>query len=171
MGAGPAGCAAALNLRKLNINTLIIERKKIPREKTCGGLLTKAGLDFIEDYLELNLDSEVFETPKKVGLYYSPPAGFSNGGKVKNYLIYNINRTKFDYWLTKKTLEYGANLFTDTKVNKIYKIKDEIILETLEGKKIRTKYLIGADGVKSYVRKEILDKNKIPPLYIKKLIK
>ena len=34
MGAGPAGCAAALKLRKFGINTLIIERKKIPNRKS-----------------------------------------------------------------------------------------------------------------------------------------
>lgn len=36
IGAGPAGCAAALALRSSGLNVVLIDRATFPRDKTCG---------------------------------------------------------------------------------------------------------------------------------------
>ncbi|MGD1277536.1 MAG: FAD-dependent oxidoreductase [Tepidisphaeraceae bacterium] len=36
IGAGPAGCAAAIALRRLGRAVLLIEQQRFPRDKVCG---------------------------------------------------------------------------------------------------------------------------------------
>jgi len=40
IGAGPGGATAAFELAKAGVKTLLIEKQKLPRHKTCGGGLT-----------------------------------------------------------------------------------------------------------------------------------
>ena len=40
IGAGPAGSAAAIELARAGRRTLLIEKKRFPREKVCGGCLS-----------------------------------------------------------------------------------------------------------------------------------
>ena len=48
VGAGPAGLTCAKILNQNNINTLIVEKKKMPRYKACGGLLSKKSTSVLE---------------------------------------------------------------------------------------------------------------------------
>jgi flavin-dependent dehydrogenase len=40
IGAGPGGATAAFELAQAGVKTLLIEKQKLPRHKTCGGGLT-----------------------------------------------------------------------------------------------------------------------------------
>src|SRR5512139_2655565 len=40
IGAGPAGSAAAIELARAGRRTLLVEKKRFPREKVCGGCLS-----------------------------------------------------------------------------------------------------------------------------------
>ena len=41
IGAGPAGSSAAMTLATRGIDVCLIDKKEFPREKLCGGLLTR----------------------------------------------------------------------------------------------------------------------------------
>jgi geranylgeranyl reductase family protein len=166
IGGGPAGCSAALRLSQIGLKPIIIELKEFPREKVCGGLLTVAAIDFLKDYLNLEIEESIFEIPKELGLFYIPPSGFENGGAVKNYKIINISREKFDYWFSKQIIDNDIALITNQIVNKIWFKEENIFVSTRKGDLYKSRFLIGADGVNSYVRNNIFnEKQKKAPIY------
>ena len=48
IGAGPAGCMTAKRVADAGYDVLLVERMKIPREKSCSGILIKKSIDVIE---------------------------------------------------------------------------------------------------------------------------
>jgi menaquinone-9 beta-reductase len=48
IGAGPAGCVSAWACLERGLRTLIVERKRTPRAKVCGGCLAPAGVQALE---------------------------------------------------------------------------------------------------------------------------
>jgi len=55
VGGGPAGTTAAYLLDKKGYEVLIIDKKKFPRNKLCGGLLTKKTLNILSDIYNFNV--------------------------------------------------------------------------------------------------------------------
>ena len=49
LGGGPAGTAAASKLSAAGISTVLIEKNKHPREKTCAGILTQKTISLLEE--------------------------------------------------------------------------------------------------------------------------
>lgn len=46
VGAGPGGCAAAKNCAELGLKTMLLEKKKLPREKLCTGMVMTSAAGF-----------------------------------------------------------------------------------------------------------------------------
>jgi len=156
VGAGPAGISSALKCAKNGYNTLIIEEGK--GIKPYGGVVPIALLSDLKQKLGLKMPLSLLSYPKMLGLFYVPPSGKEKGGFVKGYKILNINRCLFNEWLRLITKDryipilFNAKFikFQEEKEHiKVFIKKDDAIL------KIKTKYLIGADGVFSRVRKQI----------------
>ncbi|MEM2906990.1 MAG: FAD-dependent monooxygenase, partial [Candidatus Odinarchaeota archaeon] len=159
IGAGPAGCAAALKLASEGVNTVIVEKKKLPREKICAGLLPEAAIQVLEEELNLKIPENVFEDPPTVGLVYIPPSGVKNAVLKLNYKLCNINRVKFDNWLASEAENKGVKIIQNTRPEKVIFKDKEIFLKTTSGETFQTSYLIGCDGVKSWVRSRIFNKD------------
>ena len=49
IGAGPAGAIAAIELRRLGLDVLLIEQHRFPRDKVCGECLSSVGIDVLEE--------------------------------------------------------------------------------------------------------------------------
>ncbi len=161
IGAGPAGCAAALKLAGEGLNVIILEKKTLPRVKVCAGLLPEAAINVLEEYLNLKIPETVFEHPSTVGLVYIPPSGVKNAVLKLNYKLYNINRAVFDNWLASEAGNKGVRIFQNMRPERIIFKDNRIMLKTSSGVIFNTGYLIGCDGVKSWVRRQLL--NKDPP--------
>src|SRR6185436_2355306 len=48
VGAGPAGSAAAYHLASAGLSVVMLERKRFPRDKVCGDVLTPRALRALE---------------------------------------------------------------------------------------------------------------------------
>src|SRR4051794_20268867 len=48
IGAGPAGCVAAVLLARAGFSVTIIERHRFPRDKVCGECLSALGIEVLE---------------------------------------------------------------------------------------------------------------------------
>jgi len=162
IGSGPAGSVCGYQLAKEKIKTLLIEKKKIPRDKICSGLVSKESQNALKK-IGLRIPDAVCTRPK-----------IGKGIKVQFYIgnnffempekFYNVWRRYFDFWLTLEANKMGVNVKDETKLIDIKKLNDDILIKVktkdeITGKyKIEeyiTKYLVGADGAASTVRKLI----------------
>jgi len=156
VGAGPAGSAAAIKCAEAGLNTLLIDRAALGRHKPCAGILTNVAT-YVLDELGLRLPSSVLSEPSELGIFYVPPSGRVNGGELKNYRVFNLERDLFDRWLVEEAVESGAHLQTETTLVELNQGDCvEAALKTVQGiRKVKVSYVIGADGALSTVRRYI----------------
>ncbi|MHA1651494.1 MAG: FAD-dependent monooxygenase [Candidatus Helarchaeota archaeon] len=156
VGAGPAGSLLAKKLADADLKVLVVEQKKLPRHKMCSGL--------ISSFSRRILKKEIGDIPpvicchpkiiKGIQVYPTrtqPPQKF----REKSH---NVWRNIFDFWLTIKASEAGAEIWDYTEVISFSEKKDHIEVG-LKGasstQKQETRFLIGADGGLSFVRKKL----------------
>jgi len=158
VGAGPAGVASALKCAQKGYNTLLMERDQLGRHKPCGGVTPTICADLLEDEFGLELPSDVMCSPNTLGLFYVPPSGRVNGGHLKNYRLLNLDRDRFDQWLCQTAEGSGVKVLYGAQFLEFYKSSGwiKVIVEE-KGMitELRTRYLIGADGVFSKVREQL----------------
>lgn len=151
IGAGPAGTSFLKHLCKdLKNNTLLIEKEKLPRKNTREAELVEETIEILKKEYK-KIPKYIFSQPKFIDIYY---VDFDN--KIKVYEkrnLWNINREKFDFWLFQKA---KVNNILTGKVIEIKKLQNEYLIKVKSKnslKRIKTKYIIGADGPLSITRK------------------
>lgn len=154
VGGGPAGTVSALKCSQLGLKVLLIEQGARGRHKPCGGILTPTCVDAIEDTLDTSIPRNIMCSPETLGLYYVPPSGRKNGGSMKNYGLLNIKRDLFDNWLMRLAEDSGVQVWNGAKFLEFQRSESIEISVRKKGRalKMKTRYLIGADGVYSRVR-------------------
>lgn len=154
VGGGPAGAVSAFKCSNLGLNVLLIEQGSRNRYKPCGGILTPACVDAIKENLNRELPSSILCSPEKLGLFYIPPSGREKGGSVRNYRLFNVNRSLFDRWLLELAEDSGVEVWNETRFLKLKKTETVEVWVRKNGYslELKSRYLIGADGVYSKVR-------------------
>jgi geranylgeranyl diphosphate/geranylgeranyl-bacteriochlorophyllide a reductase len=154
VGAGPAGCTAARYLSD-KFSVLMIDKASFPRNKPCGGLLVEESQTFIKPLEPLDF---IFPKPKKLKLEL---VDWGNGLKVEIDRDYvNVIRHKFDYWLMQLVGDKVA--FMDKTELSDFILRDGgmnlVLNRDNKTHIVKARYLIGADGAGSTVRKKISPK-------------
>lgn len=154
VGAGPGGSAAAKLCAEAGLQTLILEKKKLPREKVCSGILSGKTV--------MNLIREIFgELPETVlvdPFYLKGAIIHVNGAEPETIeeRMPTAWRKDLDYWMTQKAKDQGAEVFDSAQVLKIEEESGthKIVVQH-EGreKSFDARFVIGADGAASSVRK------------------
>ncbi len=152
VGGGPAGAAAAKAAVEGGLNTLLVERKKMPRLKPCAGYLFKEAREFLEAHyppFPLETRSEPFEI-RKIKLYVSKDFHLE---VEENGL--SVWRDRFDRWLCESS---GAELWDGAKLVDFSEWRDRV--ETVvvsNGKEARlsARALIAADGGLSRITRKL----------------
>jgi len=148
IGAGPAGLTAGRYLDK----ALILDKKKeIGRPVQCGEGISKKALEF----QNIKPDSSWIscEIYKMEGIM---PNGKEIGKQHKEAIGYVIDREKFEKFLAKNT---KAKIELNAEVTDL-KLKDNLWeVSTKNGKTFKSRYIIGADGPLSIVRRKVFPEN------------
>ncbi|MBM4177499.1 FAD-dependent oxidoreductase [Candidatus Gribaldobacteria bacterium] len=141
IGAGPAGLSCALELEKSDYSVLLLEKETQLGKKVCAGGLTKKVEAFFDD---ASVVEKKFQT---ISL---------DCGKVKKQIklikpfVATINRKKLlEIYLNKSSSK------TEIGFNQEVALIKENLLVTSQGDKIKYKYLVGADGGNSVLRKSL----------------
>jgi len=139
VGAGPAGLKCAETLGGSNLKVLIVDKKKVIGPKVCGGLMTTRGIRYINhDVGENKFDRFIVHSKSRevsIDISKSP--------------LYTINRKDLGQFQVCRIKQYpNITLRSGTYVSEIG--KGSILAN---GRKISYKYLVGADGSSSIVRK------------------
>ena len=158
VGAGPAGLNCAKQFLNSNIKVLILEKNKTIGPKICAGGLTGKDIEY------LNIPKKLIEySYKEIELVVK-----NKREKIVNEtpFAYTIDRKKFGQWQLSQLNTKNIRVKTNTKVTKI--TKGTIELNNKE--KIKFKYLVGADGSNSLVRKFLKIKSEEKGIAIQHLI-
>jgi geranylgeranyl reductase family protein len=144
VGAGPAGAMTGYFLAQEGLKTLIIDKKKFPRYKACGGGLTKRAMDLLPFDIKEIIEDYAFTA----NIYIE---GKLIAGKKSSFpLIGMVMRDRFDDYLVQKASSLGAKFEDNKALLSISGTPGNVLVETTGGN-IRTKVIVGADGANSRV--------------------
>jgi len=144
IGGGPAGIAAALAVRQKGFAVTVVDCAWPPIDKTCGeGLMpdSRAALQRLGVFID-PLQPSRFRGIRFLGSGVSVEADFPSGMGV------GIRRTTLHRIMVERAFDAGIVMLWGTRVTGI--LPDRVVLGQQE---IRCRWIIGADGEKSGVRR------------------
>ncbi|MCL6472285.1 MAG: geranylgeranyl reductase family protein [Firmicutes bacterium] len=154
VGAGPAGSSAAYFLAKQGVDVILLEKNKLPRDKTCGdgigprsiAMLYKMGLgDWLKTGGYYRCDRARLFAPN--GNYVE--AGIPRADTPFPY-FYIVPRMDFDHKLVETAEAAGSVVMTECKATSVVRsnggVKGVTAIYRGEEVEIRAKALICADG-------------------------
>jgi flavin-dependent dehydrogenase len=151
-GAGPAGIMAARQAAERG-SVLLLESSKIPRNKSCGGMLHEWTQEFLEPFGPVPED--IILSPRHVNFrYHDWDRGIK---KPTSTRFLNVDRPGFDAWLLHTlpdTVELVEGCALETFSQSSADVR--VTVKTAEGPlSIACQNLVGADGARSVVRRTL----------------
>lgn len=140
IGAGPAGASAALELERMGVDHILIDKATFPRPKICAGVLPPAISDLLGE-----LPKDVFES--RLRGYYLHSISGRNLPSRFHRRGYAVDRMVFDRWLVSKLSRRPV----EGRLLGIDRLGTRLTFRT-EKIDVHCKVLIGADGANSKVR-------------------
>jgi menaquinone-9 beta-reductase len=158
IGAGPAGCAAAISLAQTGRSVALCDKARFPRDKTCGDGLTTGALRRLES---LGLDEITVSSFRRVdALAVRAPSGrqvllpFRRGPGMFAAVA---RRFELDAALVARARSVGANVFENARFQSLRPEGDDSLRVRLDGnEELRGHYIVGADGAWSEVRRAVV---------------
>ena len=149
IGAGPAGSTAAYLLAKSGFDVLVLDKRKFPRPKLCGGLLTRKTVKLLEEIFQtpcdyLTSNQIISYQSSRYGVYLRDKACIR--GKLE-YPFHFVDRRVYDSFWLNMARQAGAEFKSEEKVISLDPLKNQII--TANGNRYSAKYILGADGAPS----------------------
>ena len=139
IGAGPAGATAGCELAQRGLDVLIIDKEKLPRDKTCAGLVSTKATEIINFDISPLVEQVIynvtfsFELGEEFTVHSQTPVG------------YTVRRDRFDYFLAMKAKEAGASIVDGEEVKKLEVLSNEAKIFTANHT-FTAPIIIGADG-------------------------
>ena len=162
VGAGPGGSAAAMKCAQNGFRTLILEKRRLPRDKVCTGMVMGRWAKSIiqEEFGDI------------------PPGVLIDPGHLSGHMLHVPGipaqviesrtpiawRKDLDLWMNEEATKEGVRIKDRTRVVAVSHDDRgcDLTVEDDEGRKeFRTRVLIGADGATSVVRRSLFPTLKV----------
>jgi geranylgeranyl reductase family protein len=149
VGAGPAGSMAAMTLAARGVPVVLIDRKRFPRDKPCGGgirfrVLTR----FPELAPYLRREVPMHEIRR---VWMESPSGASVVAASRTPFYLTLRRLDLDAALVRRARDAGADVVENARVTDVSASAGGVSVTCLDGRRFAGRLVIGADGVNSVV--------------------
>ncbi|MBV9762502.1 MAG: NAD(P)/FAD-dependent oxidoreductase [Acidobacteriaceae bacterium] len=148
IGGGPSGSVTAYRLAKAGVRVLLIDAKRFPREKACGGGIQFKGaqkIPFEWDSVKrgtLSGGDFSFRFSDRFSRTYSKP------------LVYSVLRYQFDEFLLRSAEAAGVQLVEGFSAKNVLETDKGVSVETERGV-FNARFAVGADGANGISRRSI----------------
>ena len=157
VGAGPAGASAAYEAASSGLKTLLVEKKKLPRYKTCGG-----GLPLTLESWMPSLAPEAFVEASVTELRHTWNFGDAHTGYINPdpdqppMTLWMVQRSVFDNALAQRAARAGADLRDGLGVEGLEPEPDDdfVRVRLSNGETVLTRHVIGGDGANGVVARQ-----------------
>ncbi len=155
VGAGPAGCSAAIAASWNGAKVIVVEKKnQVGIPVSCAGVIGTFLMPLMP-----------FTIPMELLLWKNNEVIFSfEGVKIRRrggiWSSYTIDRSRFDSWLAAKAMKSGAQVhlnaeLMELEVDKDFNPQRAVVKTKTGGEVIEPRIVIAADGADSIVSKKI----------------
>ena len=154
VGGGPAGSTAAKRCVEQGLNTLLVEKRRLPRDKVCSGMIMGPVAHTLIKEEFGALPDTVLTQPNHLSGYFLHVPGVG-GEKVDNFTLLTWRRN-LDYWMVQKAQDSGVEVWEGASVvNIIPQAEDFSVLVKIgdEWQELASKFVVGADGGDSVIRR------------------
>ena len=156
VGGGPGGSAAAKRCAQGGLNTLLLERKKLPRDKVCSGMVMGPWANNIIQQEFGPIPRQVLVDPHYLsGHMIHVPRVPPQVIACKTPLAW---RKDLDSWMIQIAQEEGVEIWDGAKVIQVNQTAGACTLKVMRGEttqELKSRFAIGADGGASAVRKSL----------------
>ncbi|MGD8962003.1 MAG: NAD(P)/FAD-dependent oxidoreductase [Desulfobacterales bacterium] len=162
IGGGPGGAVSAQRCARQGFKTLLIERKRLPRDKVCSGMVMGPWANEIIQQEFGKIPQAVLAAPYYLsGHQIHVPGVQPRIIKCKTPLAW---RKDLDFWMIQKAQKAGVEIQDEAKVIRVNQRADTCSVTMIQRKKtqeVKSRFAIGADGAASAVRKSLFPKLKV----------
>lgn len=158
VGCGPAGIMAARSAAARG-PVLLVDAMKLPRNKSCGGMLNEYAQAFIKDELKAKLPASIISDPAWIRFRFFD--WDRNLRRPTTLTFENVERAGFDDWLM-QFLPDNVTVCDNTRLIYCTQTRDTVAVQLRPADNAQSTvtaatcdYLIGADGPMTEVRKHI----------------
>lgn len=150
VGAGPAGLAAAHAAASADARTLVLERARHPRYKTCGGGLVGASLTAVDAF---GLVPPARDLIHAASFTHRGRRGFTR--RSRKPLVAMVRREEFDDALREAAVKAGAVVREGSAVRGVEQDSGYAYARLADGTRVAGRYLVGADGSASVTARHV----------------
>ncbi len=153
IGGGPGGALAAKRCAEAGLDTLLLEKRQMPRDKCCTGMvMAQWGQDLMQEEFGDYPDWVEEET-----IYLDGYALHVPGAETRNLDIRTPTtwRHTLDTWMCESAQSAGAEIWDDARLSDLSQETGRTELQVKIGSEqleLESKFVIGADGAFSTVR-------------------
>ena len=145
IGAGPAGASAALRLARTGLSVALVERRRPPRYKTCGGGVVRRALWLLPADVAARVRREVVEAVCRRVTVGRLRSGSETTFALRQAPIYMVMRDRFDALLAGAATAAGARLVV-ADVASLHVDRDGVELALAGGGELSAPVVVAADG-------------------------
>src|SRR2546422_974939 len=149
VGGGPAGALAALALARRGVDVLVLDKKRFPRNKPCGGGIRHGVYARFPD-LAATLRNKVGIHEIRRVLMESP-GGHAVVASRDTPLYLTMRRTELDAALLAEARAAGARVLEGARATDVDRRADGVVVRCGDGVALAARLVMGADGCTSVV--------------------
>ena len=160
VGAGPTGATAAKILAEAGYSVLVVEKCKLPRYKSCSGMIIAKTAGLVKEYFQEDIPDSVKCIPyDNYGMVFVNDEGKEYKFEQRGF---NVWRSGFDNFLLSKAVEKGAEVIDNVSVTDCKNLDDcvEVAFSNKSLGKARAKYLIDCEGAIGTIKRSLLNCDK-----------